>query len=65
MMNTPTSDSIGAAWLIRHASIELVAPLYVSSSIGGRRQTEPPRYCRRLNILREYNDENTTLHPRD
>ena len=26
---------------------------------------EPPRYCRRLNILREYNDENTTLHPRD
>ena len=27
--------------------------------------TEPPRYCRRLNILREYNDENTTLHPRD
>ena len=39
MMNTPTSDPIGAAWLIRHASIELVAPLYVSSSIGGRRQT--------------------------
>ena len=27
--------------------------------------SEPPRYCRRLNILREYNDENTTLHPRD
>ena len=27
--------------------------------------TEPPRDCRRLNILREYNDENTTLHPRD
>ena len=26
---------------------------------------EPPRDCRRLNILREYNDENTTLHPRD
>lgn len=42
MINTPTLDPIGAAWLIRHASIELVAPLYVSSSIGGRRQTEPP-----------------------
>ncbi|MGM8899749.1 Fic family protein, partial [Psychrobacter sp. 1Y4] len=39
MMNTPTSDPIGAAWLIRYASIELVSPLYVSSSIGGRRQT--------------------------
>ncbi|MEJ6070294.1 cell filamentation protein Fic, partial [Psychrobacter sp. 16-Bac2893] len=39
MMNTPTSDPIGAAWLIRYASIELVSPLYVISSIGGRRQT--------------------------
>jgi len=25
MMNTPTSDPIGAAWLIRYASIELVS----------------------------------------
>ena len=24
--------------------------------------TEPPRDCRRLNILREYDDENTKLH---
>ena len=39
MMNTPISDPIGAAWLVRYASIELVSPLYVSSSIGGRRQT--------------------------
>ena len=39
MMNNQTSDPIGAAWLIRHASIDLVSPLYVSSSIGGRRQT--------------------------
>jgi len=23
---------------------------------------EPPRYCRRLNILREYDNENMTLH---
>ena len=30
-----------------------------------KQRSEPPRYCRRLNILREYNDENTTLHPRD
>ena len=30
-----------------------------------KEHTEPPRDCRRLNILREYNDENTTLHPRD
>ena len=23
---------------------------------------EPPRYCRRLNILREYDNEKTNLH---
>ena len=39
MMNNHTSDPIGAAWLIRDARIDLVSPLYVSSSIGGRRQT--------------------------
>ena len=37
-MSTPTADPIGAAWLIRYASIELVSPLYVSSSTGGRCQ---------------------------
>ncbi|PWK04971.1 hypothetical protein C8D84_1303 [Psychrobacter immobilis] len=37
MMNTLTSDPIGAAWLIRDASIELVSTLYVSSIISGRR----------------------------
>ena len=26
---------------------------------------EPPRDCRRPNFLREYDNENTTLHPRD
>ena len=37
-----------------------------STSINSDVQNnEPPRYCRRLNILREYNDENTTLHSRD
>lgn len=33
MINTSTSDPIGAAWLVRYASIELVSPLYVSSSV--------------------------------
>ena len=28
-------------------------------------QSEPPRDCRRPNFLREYDNENTTLHPRD
>ena len=27
--------------------------------------SEPPRDCRRLNILREYDNENTKLHSRD
>ena len=27
--------------------------------------TEPPRDCRRLNFLREYDNENTKLYPRD
>ncbi len=26
------------------------------------KRLEPPRYCRRLNILREYDNENTKLH---
>ncbi|WP_350562783.1 Fic family protein [Psychrobacter sp. CAL346-MNA-CIBAN-0220] len=39
MISIDTSDPIGAAWLISYASIELVFPLYISSSIGGRRQT--------------------------
>ena len=26
---------------------------------------EPPRYCRRLNILREYDNEKTNLHSWD
>lgn len=43
MMTAPTSEPIGAAWLIRYASIELVSPLYVSSSIAGRRQTYKDR----------------------
>ncbi len=34
-------------------------------AVYGADTLEPPRYCRRLNILREYNDENTTLHSRD
>jgi type I restriction enzyme R subunit len=29
---------------------------------SGKSLTEPPRYCRRLNILREYDNENTKLH---
>ena len=37
----------------------------VASEDTSKYRVEPPRYCRRLNILREYNDENTTLHPRD
>jgi len=28
----------------------------------GQQQSEPPRYCRRLNILREYDNEKTNLH---
>ena len=39
MMDNYNSDPIGAAWIVRDASIDLVSPLYVSSSIGGRRQT--------------------------
>lgn len=32
-------EPIGAVWLIQAANIELVAPLYIISSIGGRRET--------------------------
>jgi len=28
----------------------------------GKARIEPPRYCRRLNILREYDNEKTNLH---
>ena len=38
---------------------------YLFYNKTGTRLNEPPRDCRRPNILREYNDENTTLHPRD
>lgn len=39
MIDLNTSDPIGAAWLIRYANISLAFPIYISSSIGGRRQT--------------------------
>lgn len=33
------TEPIGGVWLIKYADIKLVAPLYIISSIGGRRET--------------------------
>ena len=35
---------------------------HLSGMITGVGIIEPPRYCRRLNILREYDNEKTNLH---
>lgn len=39
MMTANISDPVGALWLMSYAGVEPVFPLYVISSIGGRRET--------------------------
>ncbi|PAT63453.1 hypothetical protein CIK80_13115 [Psychrobacter sp. JB193] len=44
-----------------HALIRQIVPH--DSPLSVQVQSEPPRDCRRLNFLREYDNENTKLYP--
>ena len=46
----------GLFWIVNPADYEDELALWLG---------EPPRDCRRLNILREYDNEKTNLHSRD
>ena len=51
------------SWEAVIPAVEKRAAFYLSEADRlGYVNTEPPRYCRRLNILREYDNENTKLH---
>lgn len=50
-----------AADYITEESTEQLEDNYTQQQLA--KLYEPPRYCRRLNILREYDNENTKLYP--
>ncbi len=52
-----------SGWVYTAFIIDVFARAIVGWKVSDRMNTEPPRDCRRLNFLREYDNENTKLYP--